>query len=43
MGLENKQSFKMIKEFKEDLMKTFEMTNLVLVYYFLSIKVSQME
>ena len=32
---------KMLMEFKEDMMKTFEMTNLGLMTYFLSIEVSQ--
>jgi len=32
---------KMIKEFKEDMMKTFEMTDLVLMNYFLGIEVKQ--
>lgn len=34
---------KMIKDFKDDMMKTFEMTNLGLIHYFLGIKISQRE
>ena len=34
---------KMLMEFKEDIMKTFEMTNLGLMSYFVGIEVSQME
>ena len=32
---------KMIKEFKEDMMKTFEMSDLGLMHYFLGIEISQ--
>ena len=33
----------MIKDFKEDMMKTFEITNLGLLHYFLRIEISQKE
>lgn len=32
-----------MQEFKEDMMKTFEMRNLVLMHYFLGIKINQEE
>ena len=34
---------KMITDFKEDMMKTFKMTNLGLMHYFLRIEISQKE
>ena len=34
---------KMIKDFKEDMMKTFEITDLGLMHYFLEIEISEKE